>query len=120
MADNWLRFPYAKKPYADSTLRNMTKAQLIQVIRDYEHNYAALYEANERGAAWALEKFKIGGFELSEERKCGEWHDHYQIDSEYYVVTCSVCGCTSSFTDAWLPSYCPNCGAEMKGAREDA
>ena len=56
--DTWLRFPYAKKPYADSTLRNMTKAELIQIIRDYEHNYAALYEANESGAAWALKKFK--------------------------------------------------------------
>lgn len=59
MAENWLRFPYAKKPYADSTLRNMTKAELIQIIRDYEHNYSALYEANERGVAWAEKKFKV-------------------------------------------------------------
>ena len=59
MAENWLRFPYAKKPYADSTLRNMTKAELIRIIRDYEHNYAALYEANERGIAYAEKKFTI-------------------------------------------------------------
>lgn len=65
MSDTWLRFPYAKKPYADSTLRNMTKAQLIQVIRDYEHNYAVLYEANERGIA-AAEK-------MIQDRKKGHW-----------------------------------------------
>lgn len=59
MPDTWLRFPYAKKPYADGTLRNMTKAELIQIIRDYEHNYAALYEANERGVAYAEKKFMI-------------------------------------------------------------
>lgn len=59
MAENWLRFPCAKKPYADSTLRYMTKAELIQIIRDYEHNYSALYEANERGVAWAEKKFKV-------------------------------------------------------------
>ena len=58
MADTWLRFPYAKKPYADSTLRNMTKAELIQIIRDYEHNYAVLYEANERGIAYAEKRLK--------------------------------------------------------------
>ena len=56
--DTWLRFPYAKKPYADGTLRNMTKAELIQIIRDYEHNYAILYEANERGIAFAEKIFK--------------------------------------------------------------
>ena len=58
MAENWLRFPYGKKPYADSTLRNMTKAELIQIIRDYEHNYAVLYEAHERGIAYAEKRLK--------------------------------------------------------------
>lgn len=57
--NNWLRFPYEKKPLADSTLRNKTKAELIQIIRDYEHNYAALYEANERGVAYAEKKFTV-------------------------------------------------------------
>lgn len=59
MDDTWLRFPCAKKPYADSTLRNMTKAELIQIIRDYEHNYAVLYEAHERSVAYAEQKFRL-------------------------------------------------------------
>lgn len=58
MDDTCLRFPYAKKPYADSTLWNMTKAELIQIIRDYEHNYAALYEANERVIAYAEKRIR--------------------------------------------------------------
>lgn len=57
--NNWLRFPYGKKPLADSTLRSKTKAELIQIIRDYEHNYAVLYEANERGVAYAEKKFTV-------------------------------------------------------------
>ena len=36
-------FPCHKKPYADSTLRNMSKSDLIGILRDYEHNYATLY-----------------------------------------------------------------------------
>ncbi len=44
----------------------------------------------------------------------GKWHDHYQMDSEYAVATCSACGISSSFTDMWLPPYCPMCGAEME------
>lgn len=56
--NNWLRFPYGKKPLADSTLRSKTKAELIQIIRDYEHNYAVLYEAHERGVAYAQTRLK--------------------------------------------------------------
>lgn len=37
------KFPCHKKPYADSTLRNMRKDELIGILRDYEHNYGALY-----------------------------------------------------------------------------
>ena len=45
----WVHTPYHGKPYADSTLLGMKKGELVQIIRDYEHNYNALYEANERG-----------------------------------------------------------------------
>lgn len=37
------KFPCHKKPYADSTLRNMKKGELIGILRDYEHNYGVLY-----------------------------------------------------------------------------
>ena len=66
MAENWQRFPYAKKPYADSTLRNMTKLELIQIIRDYEHNYAALYETYERSIAYAEKRIRAAEEKLIE------------------------------------------------------
>lgn len=56
---NWLRYPYGKKPLSDYTLHKKTKDELIQIIRDYEHNYAELYESNERGIAYAERKFKM-------------------------------------------------------------
>ena len=43
----WVHTPYHGKQYVDSTLRGMKKEELIQIVRDYEHNYNALYEANE-------------------------------------------------------------------------
>lgn len=32
------KFPCHKKPYANSTLRQMKKSELIDILRDYEHN----------------------------------------------------------------------------------
>lgn len=45
--------PYQKKPLADATLRRKTKDELIDIIRDYEHNYSVLYEAHENSIAAA-------------------------------------------------------------------
>lgn len=43
-----LKFPCHKKPHADSTLRQMKKDELIGILRDYEHNYGALYSFYEK------------------------------------------------------------------------
>lgn len=40
------------KPRADTTLRNMKKSQLIEYIRDLEHNYNAAVEFNENQAQY--------------------------------------------------------------------
>lgn len=45
--------PYQRKPLAESTLHNMTKGELIDVLRDYEHNYSVLYEAYNNSVAAA-------------------------------------------------------------------
>lgn len=45
--------PYQKKPLSDSTLRGMTKDELIDVLRDYEHNYSTLFEAYNNSVAAA-------------------------------------------------------------------
>ena len=56
------KFPCHKKPYADSTLRNMKKGELIGILRDYEHNYGALYSFYENSVknAEALLKRRSG------------------------------------------------------------
>ncbi len=41
---------YGMKRYADSTLMQRTKAELIEMIRDYEHNYNLMLQMNEQQA----------------------------------------------------------------------
>ena len=50
--------PYQRKPLADSTLRGMTKGELIDVLRDYEHNYSVLYEQYQNSVAAAERMLK--------------------------------------------------------------
>lgn len=37
-------FPMHKRPYSDNYLMSMPRKELIDHIRDIEHNYAVLYE----------------------------------------------------------------------------
>ena len=54
--------PYQRKPLADSTLRGMTKGELIDVLRDYEHNYSVLYEQYQNSVAAAERMLReVGG-----------------------------------------------------------
>jgi hypothetical protein len=54
-----------------------------------------------------------------EEKPQGEWinREHYQVDEDGYdTMTCNKCG-----VDVHLPrsddyDFCPNCGADMRGA----
>ena len=55
------QFPMHKKPYADNTLRCMPRKELIEYIRDIEHNYETLYWFYQNAVNANLEKFK--GFE---------------------------------------------------------
>ena len=53
--------PYQKKPLADSTLHGMKKDDLIEIIRDYEHNYSVLYEQHQNSVAAAERLLKEAG-----------------------------------------------------------
>ena len=51
-------------------------------------------------------------------RPQGEWeHKKHKIFGNTYEYVCSVCGCDYALAEY---DYCPNCGAKMKGAGEDA
>lgn len=87
----WVHTPYHGKQYADSTLRGMKKEELIQIIRDYEHNYNALYEANERGIQAATKM-------LTETDKVAEWQYKTMSVPGGKGQTCPKWHCTPSPT----------------------
>lgn len=104
----WVHTPYHGKQYADSTLRGMKKEELIQIIRDYEHNYKALYEANERGIRAATKM-------LAETDKVAEWQ--YKTMSvpggkgqTYAKWQCTHCKARRKERS----KFCPECGYRMK------
>lgn len=53
------------------------------------------------------------------ERKTGRWiviDDQYELDT----CKCSECGVVEYFNQGWKRfDYCPNCGADMRGANDD-
>lgn len=50
-----------KKLPADSTLRNMKKEELIQLLRLAQHNYEALLSTYNNAVSVNMEKLKRGG-----------------------------------------------------------
>lgn len=49
------------------------------------------------------------------ERKRGKWIEDGYRD---YPCVCSVCGIRQSIKAKFLFSYCPNCGADMRGEKD--
>lgn len=46
----------------------------------------------------------------------GRWHDVYTSYRSIVSQTCSVCGKRHDTTvECEMPSFCPNCGADMRG-----
>lgn len=96
----------------------MSKEQIKELANDY---YEAMLEAratigsmNEGAPMWYAKHLYNAGYRKQRE---GEWIEHIEKpswledDVEVYY-NCSVCG-----TSHWsiTPSFCPNCGAKMKG-----
>ena len=96
------------KPLADSTLHNMTKKEIIELLRIAEYNAKISQE-------WVTQQAE----------NIKDWtpvvHGQWNADE-----TCSLCGEKSTEgLDAtkwnyWLPNYCPHCGAKMDGGVNSA
>lgn len=69
----------------------------------------------------AVERFKEE-YEITD-RPQGEWIEDYNGNgwNDYWDYTCSNCGKKYERADAVLykANYCPNCGAQMKGADDE-
>lgn len=48
------------------------------------------------------------------ERKMGEWIEHEKPKNVFYIE-CSECGCYFLHEHLVRNSFCPNCGADMRG-----
>lgn len=54
------------------------------------------------------------------ERKRGRWMLSKMYESDHVAMICSECGATYDKTVAGcFFNYCPNCGADMRGERND-
>ena len=80
------QFPMHKNPYADNTLRCMPRKELIEYIRDIEHNYETLYWFYQNAVNANLEKFKdfervvrCNDCTYHKEKRCTVWRERAVI-----------------------------------------
>ena len=64
--------------------------------------------------AEALDHFTDEGCPNGSEPKRGEWIYKFR-DSGNEEYKCSKCG----YPEAYAPNFCPNCGADMRGADDE-
>ena len=98
------------KKKSNSTLKRLTKAELIEELRITEMNMESIE---------ALYHQQIENVKDWEPVRHGHWID---IDSESYTwkVRCSECGHERSMmsTQGKYPKYCEECGAKMDEVTE--
>lgn len=87
-----------KDMYSDSTLRCMTKSELIELLMIAQDNYACVLESYGRAVAYSEKLLK---------------HGTWEICSDGYYPYCSEC--KSEPDGGKMSRYCPNCGARMDG-----
>lgn len=105
------------QPKANTTLKAMTKAELIEYIRTLEHNYNVAVDFNEwqaRNVEAELKKWQHYKDLEEQGRLIVQKHGRWKIIGMRPVGThlthyCSICG---GHGDNEM-DYCPNCGAKM-------
>lgn len=89
------------------------------VIADYIPNIYGRYEALPLELASAVNRLPSAQ-PTAEPVRHGKWikADSQQYFRKHYpCFTCSECGYRKDSQKKW--NYCPNCGADMKGAEDD-
>lgn len=91
------------KTLSDSTLKSMTKAELIEQLRCAEHNYDVAQEFIEQQAK---------NFKNFAPVRHGRWvKGGYACGESEFI--CSVCGESEWRTSSSRMKYCMFCGAKM-------
>ena len=91
------------KPYADSTLNNMKKSELIEYVRTLEYNYNVAVSFNEQQAK---------NFETMVKQKQGVWLPTND-NNKKRCSRCDVIHLIAQYPRGKI-NYCPNCGARME------
>ena len=77
-------------------------------MTEYQHGYqdgfqaGVIYErsqAEPKSGRWVVLEGKLGG---------------------YAVLHCKKCGTTFNYVPSWEYHYCPNCGADMRGGKDES
>ena len=80
---------------------------------DFIANHAGMNIAD------AIKEAYEQGSKDAQERKRGEWINH-RNDDGHNIADCDQCGeAMQWFDDDIKPNFCPNCGAEMRGERDE-
>ena len=98
------------KPLADSTLHNMTKKEIIELLRTAEHNAKVSQEWVAQQAE-NLKDWKPVVHGRWEMRPTGRMTD----TGPEYKAYCTVC---NEPNKQYQPPFCPHCGAKMDGGAD--
>jgi hypothetical protein len=83
------------------------------VIAKFSFNREMLEEIVDEGV---IQPIKNGELVIKEKRPHGEWTEHYDNSDGFTWLTCSRC-MFKAYEDDY--NFCPNCGADMRGEKND-
>lgn len=104
----------SQKIYTDNTLKNLTKDELIGLIKVLENNIRSNEEIinNQAKLLGSCDEIIAEQAKMLESKHSvvnGDWDDSFDGITPF----CSVCG-RSHHGMIRTPKYCPNCGAKMR------
>lgn len=103
-----LGYGLGEKPKTDDTISRQAAIEAFRKELCREREYAISF----RGCERVLSKLPS----VQPERKKGKWINH-RNDMGHNIADCSECGEAMQWYDPdTRPHYCPNCGADMRGA----
>ena len=96
----------------------------VLIDRDTLHDY--FLDCNSNNPTWTPQRVSKMIYHVQPVDAKPVVHGEWVIDKEHFRANCSVCGITLNYTDEMqIPllmsneNYCYNCGADMRGVKDD-